>query len=218
MAILFIGPPGCGKTTQAYRLSQQQKELRHINIDHTLYKSSNKNTPAGQRIRETLNRGRLPSDSIVGKLIQNKINGCPYKQTPIIDGAPKTRPQAYALNDIIDEKGYNLNRIYYLHIDKPAIFVRLNERLFCPNCGITFHKRIHKPQSDNLCDYCNTTLVQWPGDTQRSINKRIENYERKTKQVIEYYRSWDEFKEISGEKNVSELQTRIRRDWRKNGG
>jgi adenylate kinase len=181
--IVFLGPPGSGKGTQASVLS---KELRipHISTGD-VFRSILKGTSAlGAKIRSYVTSGGLVPDEIVFKVVKTVLK----KQRFFLDGYPRTVPQAEMLDEFLGTK-YAVQKVLYFKVADREVIRRLTSRRTCGTCGAVYNVLTHKPKKKGICDACGGTLVVRKDDEPATVKHRLKVYHRETKPLIAYYRS-----------------------------
>jgi len=181
--IVFLGPPGSGKGTQASVLS---KELRipHISTGD-VFRSILKGTSAlGVKIRSYVTSGGLVPDEIVFKVVKTVLK----KQRFFLDGYPRTVPQAEMLDEFLGTK-YAVQKVLYFKVADREVIRRLTSRRTCGTCGAVYNVLTHKPKKKGICDACGGTLVVRKDDEPATVKHRLKVYHRETKPLIAYYRS-----------------------------
>ncbi len=181
--ILLLGPPGSGKGTQAAPL------CAHLGIPHIstgdLFRSEIKReTPLGLLAQDLINQGRLVPDPLVLQMLEQRIAHPDCAQGFLLDGFPRTLPQAQELTRLL--KGRFETLPFSFQVDEEALITRLSGRLTCRNCSRTFHKLFDPPHS-TTCDHCDGELFQRPDDHPEVIRKRLEVYHAQTAPLLDYY-------------------------------
>jgi len=197
--IVLIGPPGCGKGTQAAVLS----ELLNIPVISTgaiLRTECESGTPLGNAVKATLARGELVSDDVMNQVVASWVAHPHCQNGFLLDGYPRTVPQAIFLDDTLDQ--LDMPRPTVIQIDVPAqvLVERITGRRQCPSCGKIYHLRHSPPAHDGVCDRDGLTLMRRTDDTEAVIHERIRRYDEATAPLIEYYRNMD-FHSVDGSDN-----------------
>jgi adenylate kinase len=197
--IVLMGPPGCGKGTQAAVLS----DLLHIPVISTgaiLRAECESDTPLGKAVKATLARGELVSDDVMNQVVASWIAHPHCKNGFLLDGYPRTVPQAMFLDDTLD--GLDMPRPTVIQIDVPGrvLVDRVTGRRQCPSCGKIYHLRHHPPAHNGSCDRDGRALMRRSDDTEAVIQERLRRYEEATEPLIEYYREMD-FHIVDGSDN-----------------
>jgi adenylate kinase len=202
--LLLYGPPGSGKGTQAEFL-RSRFEIPPIATGDILRAG----TPLGLKAKELMDRGELVPDEVMIPMVQGRLRQPDARRGFILDGFPRTVPQAVALDGSMQELGKTFTKVLYLKVPTEELIRRLSGRLVCPTCGRTFHMEHNPPAVDQLCPYDGTPLETRDDDSPESARKRIEVYLAKTVPVLDYYRRGDLVAEIDGEGEIDDIRTRL---------
>jgi adenylate kinase len=197
--IVLIGPPGCGKGTQAGVLSELLN-IPTISTGAVLRAECESGTPLGNGVKATLARGELVSDDVMNQLVASWIAHPHSERGFLLDGYPRTVPQAMFLDDTLASVG--MPRPTVIQIDVPAqvLVERIMGRRQCPSCGKIYHVRHSPPARDGRCNQDGMALMRRTDDTEAVIQARLRNYEEATAPLIEYYREMD-FHTVDGSDN-----------------
>jgi adenylate kinase len=187
MRVILIGPPGAGKGTQAARLAVSLR-VPHISTGEMLRDEVRLKTQLGLKVDNTLKTGQLVSDDLMIAVVRNRLQKEDCHRGFILDGFPRSVPQAEALGQILREMRQSINAIVQLDLADSEIVHRLSARRVCCRCGATYHLLNKPPLHPGRCDKDNLELVQREDDQEMSILTRLQVYHRQTEPVIEYYR------------------------------
>jgi adenylate kinase len=180
MKILFLGPPGCGKGTQAYKLGKENN-LKVIATGDILRNAIREDSLLGREVKTYVEKGELVPDDLMIALISNKLKS---EKSFILDGFPRTIEQAKKL-----EKITNIDKIIYFNCTPDTIIHRLSNRRICPKCAKVYNLISNPPSEDELCDICSTRLEQREDDEEEVIRKRIEVYKSHASPLLHFYGS-----------------------------
>jgi len=203
MRIVFLGPPGAGKGTQAVRLSKALNVL-HLSTGDMLRTAADAGTELGIKAKEYMKKGELVPDELVIGLLINEIKKNPEKGF-ILDGFPRTVIQAQALDKELNVLHLNLEKVFYFKTSENLVIFRLSGRRICQNCNTIFHIVNMPPKTENICDKCGKILVQRQDDTEKVIKNRLKIYQEMTAPVVDYYKRTNRLMELSGDLQVGEL-------------
>ncbi len=185
MILVFLGPPGAGKGTQAKKLAED-KGFVHISTGDILRDAVRKGTPLGKKAKEYMERGELVPDDLMVALIEEVF---PEGKGVVIDGFPRTVPQAEALDRMLSKRGIRVDRAVLFDISDEEVITRLTGRRSCPNCGAVYHMKFNPPKRDEVCDVCGTKLLQREDDREEVVRRRLKVYREQTAPLVDYYRS-----------------------------
>ena len=202
MNLLLYGAPGSGKGTQANML-RTRFGIPHIATGDMLRAEIQAGTELGRQAQPILAAGKYVSDDIMIGIIRNRLRQPDCKPGFIIDGFPRTVPQAEALDALIEELDQRLDRVIYLKVPVDELLQRLSGRLVCPNCQRTY------PPGTIGCEADGSSLVQREDDKPEAVRPRIEIYLEKTVPVLDHYRGWDLVSEIDGRGTIEEISSQV---------
>lgn len=186
MELVFLGPPGVGKGTQADKVSAQYGVVK-ISTGDLLREAVRHQTPLGVEAKSYMDQGKLVPDSVVIGLVRDKLAGPGYAKGFILDGFPRTVAQAEALTTVLDQRGIRLDRVINFQVSRTEIVRRLSGRRNCPRCQATYHVEF-APSKDGLsCNGCGEALVQRSDDLPEAIETRLKVYDAQTAPLISYY-------------------------------
>ena len=205
MKLILLGPPGAGKGTQAKIISEKY-HIIHLSTGDLLRAEIANKTPLGLTAMQYTNSGKLVPDSIMIELIKNRLQKEDVKNGFLLDGYPRTIPQAESLENLT-----SIDIVINLEVDSELLIKRLSGRRSCPSCSAVFHIYINPPLKQNLCDHCGSELIQRDDDKEDIIRKRLETYIRETTPLIEYYRTKKLLETIDGSEKIHQVAENISR-------
>jgi len=203
--LTLLGPPGAGKGTQG-RLLANRLNIPFIVTGDLLRREVAKRTELGLRIANILQRGDLVPDELVVALIRSRL---PIRRGFVLDGFPRTRYQAEALDALLAEHHTKLDAAILLTIPVEEAVRRISLRRQCPRCGAVYHLETNPPKNPDLCDRCGTALIIRDDDREEVIRHRYHTYIENTLPVVEYYRSQGILLEVNGTGSIQEVWQRL---------
>ena len=197
MNLILLGPPGAGKGTQAQRM-EDRYHIPQISTGDILRGAVKESTPLGIRAKGFMDQGQLVPDEIVIGIIEERLKAKDCDPGFILDGFPRTIPQAEALQPILNKIGKKIDHVINIEVDPEELVRRLTGRRTCKNCGAMFHLLFRPPKKEGICDRCGGTLYQRADDKEETIRTRLKEYEKQTAPLIQYYRGKKTLRPIQG--------------------
>lgn len=185
--IIMLGAPGSGKGTQAKKMSERVG-IPQISTGDMLREAVKQGTEMGREAKSFMDQGALVPDEVVIGIVRDRLNAADCKEGFILDGFPRTIPQAEALDSVLRDLGKKITTVLSLEVDEAALMDRLCGRRTCPGCGAMFHVRFNPPKTEGKCDQCGGALIQREDDQEETIQARLVHYKKSTEPLIEYYR------------------------------
>lgn len=207
MKLIFIGPPGSGKGTQAKRLASRFG-IPHISTGDMLREAVADGTELGQQAAPIMASGGLVSDDLMIGIINDRLAKSDAERGFILDGFPRTIVQAEKLDGLVGN-GADPLRVLQLLVPDDAIVRRITLRRTCASCGAIYHLENNPPASDGVCDRCGAEVIARPDDNEEAVRKRLESFHRQTMPVASYYKSKNVLREVDGIGPVDEVFERI---------
>jgi adenylate kinase len=207
LKIIFIGPPGSGKGTQAKRLASRFA-IPHISTGDMLREAVSEGTELGQQAAPIMASGGLVSDDLMIGIINDRLARPDAEGGFILDGFPRTIVQAEKLDTIVGN-GTDPLRVLQLLVPDDAIVRRITQRRTCPQCGTIYHLENNPPANGSVCDRCGAEVIARADDTEEAVRKRLESFHRQTMPVAAYYKSKNILREVDGIGPVDEVFERI---------
>lgn len=187
MNLIFLGPPGAGKGTQARRL-QEIHAIVQLSTGDMLREAIDSGSEIGQEVQAIMDAGNLVSDDVMIKLIDKRIEKDDCKNGFILDGFPRTEAQAVALDEMLTTKGMKLDGVIQLAVDEEGLIQRIVGRYTCAGCGEGYHDKFKKPQKSGVCDKCGSQEFKRRGDdNEESLRTRLVAYRKQTQPILPYY-------------------------------
>jgi adenylate kinase len=186
MRVVFLGAPGVGKGTQADKIVARY-HISKISTGDLLRAAVRNKTSLGLEAKGHMDQGRLVPDSVVIGLVKEKLTELSESKEFILDGFPRTVPQAEALTAVLAEQGIQLNRVINFRVSREEVIKRLSGRRSCQKCQATYHVDFAPSKNDTSCDRCGELLVQRSDDQPEAIETRLKVYEEQTAPLINFY-------------------------------
>jgi adenylate kinase len=209
MNLLLFGPPGSGKGTQADFLTQELG-IPQISTGDILRDDVKRGTPLGIKAREFMNRGELVPDEVMVEMIRERITRPDCANGFLLDGFPRTVPQAEALDGMLDGIGQRIDRLLYLHVELEELVQRLTGRWVCPTCARSYHMVNNPPRDDRRCNVDSSPLVHREDDTEETARRRSEVFYQRTYPILDFYKKRGISVEIDGEGSIADVRERVR--------
>lgn len=204
MNILFMGPPGAGKGTQAEKVTETFG-IPHISTGDAFRAAMKEGTPLGRKAKSYVDQGLLVPDDVTNGIVRERLQQEDCNNGFLLDGFPRTLAQAEALDGMLDEMGRRLEHVINLKVDRSLLLARLTGRRICKSCGATYHLIYNPPQQDNKCDKCAGELFQRSDDTEEKVGTRLDEYTNKTAPLLDYYREKGLLHEVDGEQDIHQV-------------
>lgn len=185
---VFLGPPGAGKGTQAAELVERHGIL-HISTGDMLREHVREATKLGQQARSFMDSGQLVPDDLMIAMVEERLARPDADRAWILDGFPRTLPQAEALQASLQAAGHSLTRVVFFSVPQDELVQRLTARWTCPACGAIWNTVSKPPAREGVCDACGGELRQREDDRAEAVLKRLEVYESQTEPLLGFYRS-----------------------------
>lgn len=204
MRIIMLGAPGAGKGTQAKRIAEKY-HIPHISTGDIFRENIKKGTELGKKAKSYMDAGLLVPDELAVDLVADRVKQDDCKKGYVLDGFPRTIPQAEALEKAMGELGQSLD--YAINVDVPDedIVNRMSGRRACADCGATYHLTYAPPQKENVCDACGGSLFLREDDKPETVKKRLDVYHEQTQSLMEYYGGRGSLKTIDGTLHIDEV-------------
>ena len=208
MRLIFHGPPGVGKGTQAGRIGLEEN-ISHISSGDLLRAAVDAKTEIGLKAREYIENGLLVPDELIVNIVADKINSAECENGFILDGFPRNLSQARVLDSTLEKVGKKLDRVFSFTATEEVIITRISGRRLCKSCGAHYHEVFSPPLKDNLCDKCGSNLFQRKDDYPETIKVRLKVYREQTETLIDYYSQKGILVEVDCNGDKKEIQKNI---------
>ena len=204
MKIVMLGAPGAGKGTQA-RMISEKFGIPHISTGDIFRANLKNGTELGKKAKSYMDQGILVPDELTCDLVVDRITKEDCANGYILDGFPRTIPQAEALTAALEKLGTAID--YAIDVDVPdeSIVYRMGGRRACPSCGATYHVRFNPPKEEDICDTCGAKLILRDDDKPETVQKRLDVYHKQTQPLIAYYTEKGILHKVDGTQKMNEV-------------
>jgi len=206
--IILLGAPGSGKGTQAKKLSASYA-IPQVSTGDMLREAVKNGTEMGRQAKGFMDRGGLVPDEVVIGIVKDRLGAKDCEKGFILDGFPRTIPQAQALDRVVKELGKEITSVLSLEVDEGEIMERLCGRRTCTGCGAMYHVRFNPPKGEGKCDKCGGALFQREDDKEETIRARLVNYKKSTEPLIDYYRGTGKIRSVKASGNIDTIFANI---------
>ena len=210
MNIVLLGPPGAGKGTQAKKLLQEFK-IPQISTGDILRAAVQQGTELGKKAQPLMNAGKLVPDDVMIGIVEERLKKADCSKGFVLDGFPRTIPQAEALEKVLRKLGCELDRVISLEVPEDVLVERISGRRICPNDGCVYHVLQNPPLRTGYCDKCSTGLIQREDDKEEKVRERLRVYSAMTEPLKARYRKKGLLSEINGVGSPDGIYVEIRR-------
>lgn len=197
MILVLLGPPGAGKGTQAERL-QETFNLVHVASGDLFRENLREQTELGKLAQKYMDRGELVPDDVTIGMVRARLERPDSLKGIILDGFPRTIPQAQGLNEMLDDMGRKLDAVLHIAVPDEELIRRLSGRWICEECQTPYHALSNPPQVEGKCDMCGGRLYQRDDDKPETVRARLNVYHKQTSPLIEFYRETGHLREVNG--------------------
>lgn len=203
MRLIVLGPPGAGKGTQAVMIAKKLG-IPHISTGEIFRSNIKNNTELGKKANEYIDKGRLVPDDITIGIVKKRLSDDDCKNGFILDGFPRTIPQAKYLEEAFSDMGMAIDYAVNIQVPDHEVIKRLSGRRVCPKCGRTYHIVSKAPKKEGSCEVCNEGLVQRDDDKEETIIKRLEVYHDQSEPLINFYNERGKLLNVESRETIEE--------------
>jgi adenylate kinase len=209
MRAILLGPPGCGKGTQA-KILIDMYGVPQIATGDILREALKKGTPLGVKAQSYMDKGQLVPDELVIQIIEERLKQADCGSGFILDGFPRTIAQAEALDKTLTGMGLRLEYVFNIEVGDEELVKRLTGRRICRSCGASYHLDFNPPREDGRCDACQGELYQRDDDKEETIRNRLKVYQAQTAPLIDFYQEQKILSSINGVGSIEQITARLK--------
>lgn len=208
LGIILLGPPGAGKGTQAKKISAAFS-IPQISTGDMLREAVKNGTQMGKLAKTHMDQGGLVPDEVVIGIVKERLQAPDCLNGFILDGFPRTIPQAEALDRVTRELRKEVRTVLSLEVDEKDLMERLCGRRTCTGCGAMYHVRFNRPKAEGKCDKCGTALIQRDDDKEETILARLANYKKMTEPLLQYYKGTGKIRSVKATGDIDAIYANI---------
>ncbi|MCR5418906.1 MAG: adenylate kinase [Lachnospiraceae bacterium] len=204
MKIIMLGAPGAGKGTQA-KLIAEKYGLPHVSTGDIFRANIKNGTELGKEAKKYMDAGALVPDELTVKILLDRVAQKDCEGGYVLDGFPRTIPQAQVLEDALAKLGESIDYAINVEVPDEAIVNRMSGRRACVSCGATYHIVNIPPKKEGICDVCGSELILRDDDKPETVRKRLEVYHEQTQPLVDFYQNKGVLREVDGTKTMEEI-------------
>jgi adenylate kinase len=208
MRLILLGAPGAGKGTQASTLAEKY-DIPHISTGD-IFRSNIKNgTELGKKAKEYIDNGALVPDEVTIGIVKDRLQQPDCSNGFILDGFPRTIPQADYLEEVLDSMSVSLDYVVDIHVPDDEIIKRMSGRRTCPNCGKSYHIIYNPTKDEGICDACGAAVIQREDDKEETVINRLKTYHDETEPLVAYYKDKGKLLVVKGQERVEDTTKEV---------
>ncbi|UAL47578.1 adenylate kinase [Sutcliffiella horikoshii] len=204
MNLVLMGLPGAGKGTQAERIVEKYN-IPHISTGDMFRAAMKEETELGMKAKSFMDQGQLVPDEVTIGIVRERLEKEDCKAGFLLDGFPRTVPQADALEQMLEELGRKIDYVINVNVDQSILMERLTGRRICKDCGSTYHLVFNPPAKDGVCDKCGGELYQRADDNEETVGNRLEVNVKQSKPLLDFYESKGYLRNINGQQAIDKV-------------
>jgi adenylate kinase len=210
MRLILLGPPGAGKGTQAQWLKERYG-VPQLSTGDMLREAVAEGSPVGRQAKSVMEAGQLVSDDLINAIVSDRLDKPDAASGFVLDGYPRTVPQAEALDRMLEERGLKLDGVVEIRVDPEALVERIAGRYACARCGAGYHDTFKPTQAPGVCDVCGSTeFTRRKDDNAETVRARLEAYDRQTAPLLPYYQGRGLVRVVDGMQSIEDVTESIR--------
>ncbi len=204
MFVIIFGPPGAGKGTQAARIVQAHP-IPQVATGDIFRKNLREGTALGIEAKGYMEAGKLVPDELVSKIVADRLQQDDCVAGALLDGFPRSLPQACFLDAWLAERGMAIGLVVHLVVPDSVIVERMGGRRTCTNCGATYHVSVSPTKVQGICDRCGSQVIQRPDDNEATVLTRLATYHEQTSPIVEHYRALGVVADVEGVGSIDRI-------------
>jgi adenylate kinase len=204
LRLIFLGPPGSGKGTQATKVSAEQ-HIPQISTGDILRDAVAQKTDLGEKARSYMDSGKLVPDDVMLGLVNERLGHGDCNGGFVLDGFPRTLAQAMGLEEIVKRRDQVIDLVIFIDVDDSVVLERLSRRRVCPRCKTLYNLEANPPKQDGLCDKCGVELVLRVDDAEETVKTRLSVYRNDTLPLVEYYEAKGILRKVKGSGSIEDV-------------
>ena len=209
MNLILMGPPGAGKGTQSQRI-EKSHGIVQLSTGNMLRAEGASGSDLGKEAKDVMESGGLVSDELIIAMISSRIDQDDCKKGFILDGFPRTTPQAEALDTMLTEKGLKIEHVIEMKVDDEAMVKRITGRFTCAECGAGYHDEFQKPKKEGVCNQCGgSEFTRRADDNPETVRARLQAYHEQTAPILSYYKEKGTVKSVEGMAGIDEVTEQL---------
>lgn len=204
MQLILMGLPGAGKGTQA-EFIKKDYNIPHISTGDMFRLAIEEGTELGKVAKSHIDSGSLVPDEVTNGIVEERLSKEDCNEGFLLDGFPRTIPQAKALEEILERINKEIDYVIYVDVPENILLERLTGRRVCPQCGASYHIVFNKPKQEGICDHDGTELIHREDDNEETMQKRLDAYTEQTAPLLDFYRDQNKLISVNGDQDIDKV-------------